>query len=106
MRGRGETLSWPGRSSEPVPPRYAVQLNQDLLRCPCCGDPTLTTRDDFEICAVCRWQDDGQDDHDADEVRGGPNGDLSLTQARARVRATRPDDTAAVAPPSPSEDLP
>jgi len=29
------------------------------------------------------WEDDGQDDHDADEVRGGPNGSLSLTQARA-----------------------
>jgi len=28
------------------------------------------------------WEDDGQDDHDADEVRGGPNGTLSLLQAR------------------------
>jgi hypothetical protein len=32
------------------------------------------------------WEDDGQDDHDADEVRGGPNGDLSLTQARINFR--------------------
>jgi len=31
---------------------------------------------------VCFWEDDGQDDHDADEVRGGPNGSLSLTDAR------------------------
>jgi len=30
----------------------------------------------------CFWEDDGQDDHDADEVRGGPNYSLSLTQAR------------------------
>ena len=30
----------------------------------------------------CGWEDDGQDDHDADVVRGGPNGRLSLTQAR------------------------
>jgi hypothetical protein len=26
---------------------------------------------------VCFWEDDGQDDHDADLVRGGPNGALS-----------------------------
>jgi hypothetical protein len=31
---------------------------------------------------VCFWEDDGQDDHDADEVRGGLNGTLSLSQAR------------------------
>lgn len=34
------------------------------------------------MCPVCWWEDDGQDDHDANEVRGGPNGSLSLTQAR------------------------
>jgi len=34
------------------------------------------------MCPVCWWEDDGQDDHDADEVRGGPNGALSLSQAR------------------------
>jgi hypothetical protein len=31
---------------------------------------------------VCFWEDDGQDDQDAGEVRGGPNGELSLDQAR------------------------
>ncbi|WHO76586.1 MULTISPECIES: CPCC family cysteine-rich protein [Rhizobium] len=31
---------------------------------------------------VCFWEDDGQDDHDAELVRGGPNGPLSLVQAR------------------------
>jgi len=35
---------------------------------------------------VCFWEDDGQDSHDADEVRGGPNGSLSLTQARQNFR--------------------
>jgi hypothetical protein len=35
---------------------------------------------------VCFWEDDGQDDHDADEVRGGPNSDLSLTLARLNFR--------------------
>jgi hypothetical protein len=50
--------------------------------CPCCGYLTLDERGGFEICPVCFWEDDGQDVHDADEVRGGPNGRLSLTAAR------------------------
>ncbi|MFD0321268.1 CPCC family cysteine-rich protein [Lysobacter gummosus] len=53
------------------------------LRCPCCGGETLDERGQYEICSVCHWEDDGQDDDDADEIRGGPNRDLSLTQARA-----------------------
>lgn len=51
-------------------------------RCPCCHYRTLHERAGFEICPVCSWEDDGQDDPDADGVRGGPNGLLSLTQAR------------------------
>jgi hypothetical protein len=50
--------------------------------CPCCGYLTLGERAGFEICEVCYWEDDGQDDHDADRARGGPNGSLSLTEAR------------------------
>lgn len=53
------------------------------LRCPCCGCKTLSERTMFEICEVCFWEDDGQDDNDLDEYRGGPNGLLSLRQARA-----------------------
>jgi len=51
-------------------------------RCPCCRYKTLHSRGSYEICKVCFWEDDGQDDHDADLVRGGPNQDLSLTQAQ------------------------
>ena len=50
--------------------------------CPCCGYLTLGSRGECELCSVCFWEDDGQDVHDADVVRGGPNGRLSLTQAR------------------------
>lgn len=32
---------------------------------------------------MCDWEDDGQTDADADVVMGGPNGQLSLTAARA-----------------------
>jgi len=51
-------------------------------RCPCCRYKTLHGRGDFEICPVCFWEDDGQDDHDPDDIRGGPNYHVSLTQAR------------------------
>ena len=52
-------------------------------RCPCCKFKTLRERAGYDICLVCYWEDDGQDDHDADVVRGGPNGGLSLSQARS-----------------------
>ncbi|OZI55350.1 CPCC family cysteine-rich protein [Bordetella genomosp. 5] len=51
--------------------------------CPCCGYPTLDQGADFEICLLCDWEDDGQGERDADEVRGGPNSDYSLREARA-----------------------
>jgi Cysteine-rich CPCC len=76
-------------------------------RCPCCGKKTLRGRAGFEICPVCFWEDDGQDDHDASDVRGGPNADLSLSEARRNyaefgasdqrhlgdVRSATPDET-------------
>jgi hypothetical protein len=74
--------------------------------CPCCGFITLTERSAYEICRVCYWEDDGQDEHDADRVRGGPNARLSLTAARANFRAMGACDercTRFVRPPLPSE---
>jgi hypothetical protein len=76
------------------------------LRCPCCGHSTLGERGAFEICAVCFWEDDGQDDHNAEAVLGGPNGDLSLIQARAnymKFGACRQQDLPHVRPPRPEE---
>ncbi|WP_415005630.1 CPCC family cysteine-rich protein [Aestuariivirga sp.] len=55
-------------------------------RCPCCGCKTLRGRGQDEICPVCFWEDDGQDDADADVVGGGPNYNLSLTMARKNFR--------------------
>lgn len=52
------------------------------LTCPCCGYPMLSSSGDYEICRLCSWEDDGQDDPDADLVRGGPNSFYSLVEAR------------------------
>ncbi|MDW6061817.1 CPCC family cysteine-rich protein [Streptomyces sp. FXJ1.4098] len=60
--------------------------------CPCCGFLTLSRRGYYEICPVCYWEDDGQDNHDADEARGGPNRGLSLTEARSNFAAMGASD--------------
>ncbi|SFJ30082.1 CPCC family cysteine-rich protein [Jannaschia pohangensis] len=52
------------------------------LPCPCCGFPTLSERAAWEICRICWWEDDGQDDSSADQVWGGPSGKYSLSDAR------------------------
>ncbi|ADN75859.1 hypothetical protein Fbal_1655 [Ferrimonas balearica DSM 9799] len=59
---------------------------RDRYLCPCCHMPTLTERARYEICLICFWEDDGQDSDDANEVRGGPNHDYSLSEARANFR--------------------
>ncbi|HEY5964819.1 MAG TPA: CPCC family cysteine-rich protein [Xanthobacteraceae bacterium] len=38
------------------------------------------------MCPVCWWEDDGQDEHDLDTMRGGPNGTLTLREARENYR--------------------
>jgi hypothetical protein len=75
--------------------------------CACCGYVTLPERGGFDICPVCFWEDDGQDDDDADNVRGGPNGSLSLTTARAnfqRIGAWSEESVRSVRRPRPEED--
>jgi hypothetical protein len=89
---------------------YSARVNArpcDLpLRCPCCRCRTLSERIAFEICEVCYWEDDGQDDGDAGENCAGPNGSLSLTEARAnylRFGACEESMIGQVRPPRPEE---
>ncbi len=56
-----------------------------LFTCPGCGYPTLTMRGSYDICDICNWEDDNQDDSEADKVWGGPNGNLSLTENRINI---------------------
>ncbi len=52
-----------------------------LHPCPCCGRRTIHELGDYDICKVCWWEDDGQDNHNLDRV-GGPNYSISLRKAR------------------------
>lgn len=112
-----------GRASEPPTPEdrrrwfegYVERLEHSSVTaggeegpfaCPCCGYLTLGERGGFEICDVCFWEDDGQDEHDADIVRGGPNGGLSLSGARRNfdlVGACEERHIYNVRPPEPGE---
>jgi Cysteine-rich CPCC len=42
--------------NDEIPPREQKEP------CPCCGCLTLDDRRRFEICSVCFWEDDGQDE--------------------------------------------
>lgn len=88
---RGEILMPSDRQTPDDEPFQVVRLpprtDGALYPCPCCGYRTLPERGGYDICPVCYWEDDGQDDPVADEVWGGPNYTLSLTQARATYRA-------------------
>ena len=53
--------------------------------CPCCGNLTLSARSRFEICPVCGWEDDGQDDADAHEVASRLAADLECGTAIAEA---------------------
>lgn len=57
------------------------------FRCPCCGYRTLNAPESLELCPVCWWQDDGQEDDDAADVRLTVNGHLSLNEARVHFLA-------------------
>ena len=39
-------------------------LEEELYKCPCCGFKTLKTKGEYEICRVCKWEDDGNRERD------------------------------------------
>jgi len=58
------------------------------------------------LCPVCWWEDDGQEDQDASEVRLTVNGQLSLAKAReyyTQCGASHPRFLAYVRKPDPAE---
>lgn len=57
--------------------------DEERCPCPCCGFLTMfgPTRDTYDICPVCRWEDD-ELQYDEPDRAGGAN-TVSLNQARA-----------------------
>lgn len=56
----------------------AIQLES----CPCCGFRTIAERGNYNICKVCWWEDDGQDNEYSPEEKSGPNYGISLVLGR------------------------
>ena len=64
-----------------APPQEGV-----CYRCPCCHYKTLEERGGYNICPVCFWEDDGQDDEDAHTNRIFSPNHMSLEFARENYR--------------------
>lgn len=77
---------------------FFKRLNR--VTCPCCGYPTLEGRRNYDICELCDWEDDGQDDEDSSKVFGGPNSEYSLDEARENFQKYRivysPDENTSI----------
>ena len=58
------------------------RTEQTRFRCLCCGYRTLEAPGAQQLCPVCWWEDDGQDDKNASVARLTVNGELSLAEAR------------------------
>lgn len=64
-----------------------------LLECPVCEYMTLPERATYAICPVCDWEDEGNESYtDNSTSTGGPNGNLSINQARERFRDQSADN--------------
>lgn len=48
------------------------------IKCPVCGQYEFEEKDDFDICDVCGWENDGLQ-YDKPDYWGGAN-DMSLNQ--------------------------
>ena len=58
------------------------------IKCPVCGNISFEEADDFDICEVCGWENDGlQNRHP--EMPGGANR-MSLNQAREAWKRGEP----------------
>jgi hypothetical protein len=82
------------------------EAEQTRFRCLCCGCRTLLKPEALELCPICWWEDDGQDDEDASVARRTVNGELSLEEARAHYTqcgAAHPRFLRYVRKPLPSE---
>jgi Cysteine-rich CPCC len=66
--------------------RIVFESGSPPYACPCCRCLTLRARGHYDICPVCFWEDDGQDDI-TEDYHGGPNGGLSLAEARTNYQA-------------------
>lgn len=59
-------------------------MEENLHTCPCCGYKTWSERNSWEICIICKWEDDGVQYLEPD-LGGGAN-DESLREAQRNFK--------------------
>lgn len=99
--GEASVEAAPGSTARPLRATLRAMPDAPRIPCPCCGHATLSERGSYEICPVCFWEDDG----DEDVAHGGPNG-VPLGVARRNflaLGAAEPKDLAHVRPPAADE---
>lgn len=50
-------------------------------KCPICGQYEFPEENSFDICPVCNWEDDADQEENPDEINGANR--MSLNEARA-----------------------
>lgn len=61
---------------------------EKTVRCPVCGQYEFSRKDDYDICEICGWENDGLQ-YDDPDYEGGAN-EMSLNQAKRAWAAGRP----------------
>jgi len=56
-----------------------------MITCPVCREYEFEMDDNYEICTVCRWENDGLQNDEPDSNEGA--NDISLNEARTRWAA-------------------
>ncbi len=70
-----------------LPEEEDTDDDKPRFKCPCCGMTTLTERLEWEICPVCRWEDDTDENAVGGlDIPSGANHELTLSEARANYR--------------------
>jgi len=52
-----------------------------IYTCPCCGEKTLPDIGEFDICNICKWQDDPLQRDDPNDDMGANTQSLNQYQA-------------------------
>jgi hypothetical protein len=66
-------------------PMIWAPTGEPLFECPCCGYKTLSERGGYEICSLCKWEDEELEYPNPDR-NGGANGDYSLNLAKKNFK--------------------
>ena len=65
-----------------------MEESRKLVPCPCYGKGMVTAGHEFDICAICSWEDDDLQFENPD-YRGGANS-MSLNEARKAYKEGKP----------------